>query len=107
MAPAAVSDIDPCELERSCIIEATSPGSLVPIPSMTQATYALERNQRRGLIRLGGDRSDRKCVLLKRVVDSPNMIMSDVTADQTTQINVIQDDQVIEKFSATVFDLSS
>jgi hypothetical protein len=41
-APAASSDIDPCELERSCIIEETSSGSLLPIISMMQATDALE-----------------------------------------------------------------
>jgi len=40
--PAAASDIDPCELERSCIIEGTSSGSLLPIISMMQATDAPE-----------------------------------------------------------------
>ena len=39
---AAAPDIDPCELERSCIIEEASSGSLLPIISMMQATGALK-----------------------------------------------------------------
>jgi hypothetical protein len=42
LAPAAASDIDPCKLERSCIIERTSSGSLLPVVSMVQAAYARE-----------------------------------------------------------------
>ena len=33
---------DPCELERSCIIEGIFSGSLLPIVSMMQATDARE-----------------------------------------------------------------
>jgi hypothetical protein len=81
--PAAASDIDPCELERSCLIEGTSSGSLLPIISMMQATDAREGNQTRGLIRLGRNRSHRRCVFLQRVVDSVSVIIRDVIPDQT------------------------
>jgi len=39
---AAPSDTDPGQLERSCINEATSLGSLLPAVSMMQATDAWE-----------------------------------------------------------------
>jgi hypothetical protein len=39
---AAASDTDPCQLERFCINEETSSGSLLPVVSMMQATDAWE-----------------------------------------------------------------
>ena len=39
---AAVSDTDPCQLERFCINEETSSDSLLPVVSMMQATDAWE-----------------------------------------------------------------
>src|SRR4249919_1300955 len=55
-------------------------------------------------VRPGRDRSHRRCVFLERIVDSVYVIIRDVIPDQTAQMNVIEDDQVIEKLSATASD---
>ena len=56
------------------------------------------------MIRLGRNKSHRRGVFLKRVVDSVSVIIRDVISDQTAQMNVIEDNQVIEKLSATASD---
>ena len=58
-------------------------------------------NQTRRLARLTGNRSHCRCVFLKRVMDPIHAIIEDVIADQTTQMKFIEDDHVIQKFSAT------
>lgn len=89
--PAATLDTDPCHLERFCSYEGIYSGRLLPIISMMQAT-----DQETG--RIAG-------VFLQRVVDSVRVIIRDVTPDQTAQVNVIEDEQVIEKLSTTASDL--
>ncbi len=82
--PATTSDTDPCHLEEVLQLRRDYSGRLLPIISMMQATDALERNQTRGLIRLVRNRSHRRCVFLKRVVDSVRVIVRDVIPDQTS-----------------------
>jgi hypothetical protein len=103
-ASAAASDTDPYKLEKLRLNEENSSGSLLPIVSMMQAAAAREGNQTRGLMRLGRNRSPRRCVFLQRVVDSVRVIIRDVILDQTAQMNVVEDNQVIEKLSATASD---
>jgi hypothetical protein len=56
------------------------------------------------LVRFGRNRSQRRRVFLKRVVDSVREIIRDVIPHQTAPINVIEDNYVIEKLSATTSD---
>jgi hypothetical protein len=58
----------------------------------------------RGLVRLGRNRPLRRCVFLKRVMDSVRVIIRNVIPDHTAQMHVIEDDQVIQKFPATTSD---
>ena len=100
----SASDTDPRELEWFSINEDISSGSLLPVVSMMQATDARERNQTRRLAWLGSNRAHRWRVFFKRVVDSIRVIIGDVLPDQTTQVNVIEHDHVIEKLSSAASD---
>ena len=64
---AAESDSNPYQLERFCIHEETSSGSLLPVVSMMQATDTRERHQTCRLARLGRNRPHRWRVFFKRV----------------------------------------
>jgi hypothetical protein len=52
----------------------------------------LSETQTRRLVRLGRDRSHRRCVFLERIVDSVCVIIREVIPDQTAQMNVIEND---------------
>jgi hypothetical protein len=58
----------------------------------------------RRLVRLARNRPLRRCVFLKRVADSVRVIIGNVIPDHTAQMNVIEDDQVIEKLPAATSD---
>ena len=71
---------------------------------MMQANDAREKHQTCRLARLGRSRPHRQCAFFKRVVDLVRVIIRDVILDQTAQMNVVEDNQVIEKLSATASD---
>ncbi len=64
---------------------------------MMETADTRDCDQVRKLPRLARNRAHRRCVFLKRIVDSIHVIVRDVFSDQTAQMNLIEEDHVIEK----------